>query len=105
MTVSDEKIQITILILSRGPLSSKYGREDEDGPRANIWDYQVETTGLSSGRTGNDSRGHCCKSQFDDGEDEHPDCYITNIRVYLSRELRSFRSDSHTICDSKRSIC
>ena len=57
------------------------------------------------GSTGNDSRGHCCKSQFDDGEDEHPDRYITNIRVYLSRELRSFRSDSHTICDSKHPIC
>ena len=100
MTVSDDKIQITILILRRGALSSKDGREDEDGRRANLWDYQVDTAGLQFGSTGNGSRGHCCKSQFDDGEDEHPDRYITNIRVYLSRELRSFRSDSHTICDS-----
>ena len=30
MTVPDDKIQITILILRRGALSSKDGREDED---------------------------------------------------------------------------
>ena len=91
--------------MRQGALSRKDGREDKDGTPANLWDYQVETAGLQSGSTGNDSRGHCCKSQFDDGEDEHPDRYITNIRVYLSRELRSFRSDSHTICDSKHHIC
>ena len=104
MSVSVDMIQITILILSRGPLSSKYGREDEDGPRANIWDYQVETEGLQSGSTGNYCRGHCCKSQLDDREDEHPDHYIINIRVYLRREFRALRSDSHTICDPKQSI-
>ena len=31
--ISDDKIQITILILRRGALSSKDGREDEDGRR------------------------------------------------------------------------
>ena len=45
-SVSDDKIQITILILRRGALSSKDGIEDEDGRRANLWDYQVETAGL-----------------------------------------------------------
>ena len=79
----------------------KDGRKDEDGRRANLWDYQVET----AGSTGNDSRGHCCKSQHDDGEDEHPNRYIINIRVYLRIEFRSLRSDSHTFCDSKYSIC
>ena len=78
MTVPDDKIQITILILRRGVLSSK---------------------------DGNDSRGHCCKSQLDDGEEEHPDRYIINIRVYLRIEFRSLRLDSHTFCDSKHSIC
>ena len=47
MTVSDDKIQITILILRRGALSSKDGIEGEDGRRANLWDYQVETAGFS----------------------------------------------------------
>ena len=37
--------------------------------------------------TGNDSRGHCCKSQLDDGEDEHPDRYKMNIRVYLGENF------------------
>ena len=46
MLVSDDKIQITILILRRGALSSKDGIEDEDGRLANLWDYQVETAGL-----------------------------------------------------------
>ena len=45
MTVPDDKIQITILILRRGALSSI---EDEDGRRANLWDYQVETEGLAA---------------------------------------------------------
>ena len=45
-SVSDDKIQITILILRRGALSSKDGREDEDRRRANFWDYHVETAGL-----------------------------------------------------------
>ena len=49
--------------------------------------------------------GDSCESQLSDGEDEHPDCYIINIRVYLRRELGSLRSDSHTICDSKHSSC
>ena len=35
-------------------------------------------------------------------ENEHPDRYI--IRVYLRREFRSLRLDSHTICDSKHSF-
>ena len=48
LTVSDDKIQITILILRRGALSSKDGIEDEDGRRGSLWDYQVETTGLES---------------------------------------------------------
>ena len=39
------------------------------------------------------------------GEEEHPDRYIINIRVYLRIEFRSLRSDSHTFCDSKHSIC
>ena len=76
------------------------GRKDEDGRRVNPRDYQVETAGLQSGSTGNDSKGHCCESQLDDGEDAHPDRYIINIRVYLSGEFRSLRSDSLTICDS-----
>ena len=67
MTVSDDKIQITILILRRGALSSKDGQEDEDGRRANLWDYQVETAGLQSGSAGNDSGGHFCESHLDDG--------------------------------------
>ena len=46
LTVSDDKIQITILILRQGALSRKDGREDEVGRRANLWDYQVETAGL-----------------------------------------------------------
>ena len=48
VSVSDDKIQITILILRRDALSSKDGIEDEDGRRANLWDYQVETAGLES---------------------------------------------------------
>ena len=44
--VSDDKIQLTILILIRGALSRKDDREDEVGRRANLWDYQVETGGL-----------------------------------------------------------
>ena len=47
----------------------KDGQEDEDGRRANLWDYQVET----AGSTGNDSGGLCCESHLDDGEVEHPD--------------------------------
>ena len=35
----------------------KEGRKDEDGRRANFWDYQVETAGLLSGSTENDSLG------------------------------------------------
>ena len=45
-----------------------------------------------------------CESHLNDGEDEHSDCSIF-IRVYIRREFRSLRSDSHTICDSKHSIC
>ena len=45
--------------------------------------------GLPLARNGNDFRGHCCESQLDDGEDEHPDRYIINIRLYL-RERTSF---------------
>ena len=48
LSVSDDKIQITILILRRGALSSKDGIEDEDGRRGSLWDYQVETAGLES---------------------------------------------------------
>ena len=51
-------------------MSSKDGREDEDGRRANLWDYQDDTAGLQFGSTGNGSRGHCCKSQLDDREAE-----------------------------------
>ena len=43
VTVSDDKILLTILILMRGALSRKDDREDEVGRRANLWDYQVET--------------------------------------------------------------
>ena len=39
----------------------KDSKEDEDGRRANLWDYQVETAGLQSGSTGNESGGHCCE--------------------------------------------
>ena len=35
----------------------KDSRKDEDGRRANLWDYQVETAGLLSGSTENDSLG------------------------------------------------
>ena len=66
--------------------------------------YDERILGIT-GITGNDSRGHCCESQLDDGEDEHPDRYIINIRVNVRRELLSLRSDSHTICNSKQSIC
>ena len=55
--------------------------------------------------TGNDSGGHCCKSRLNNGEVEHSERYMINIRVYLRKEFRSVRSDSHTICDSKHSIC
>ena len=48
---------------------AKYSRKDEDGLRVNPRDYQVETAGLQTGSTGSDSRGHCCKSQLDGGED------------------------------------
>ena len=61
----------------------KDGRKDEDGRRANLWDYQVETAGLQSGSTGNDSWGHGCESHLNDGEVQHPDPYMINIRVYL----------------------
>ena len=38
-----------------------------DGRRTNLLDYQVETAGLQSGSTGNDSGGHFCESHLDDG--------------------------------------
>ena len=41
----------------------KDGRKDKDGHRAYLWDYQVETAGLQSSSTENDSRGHCSESQ------------------------------------------
>ena len=59
-------------------------REDEDR-RANLWDSQVETAGLQSGSTGNDSWGHCCESNLNDGAVQHPDCYMVNIKVYIRR--------------------
>ena len=83
----------------------KDGRKDKDGRRANLWDYQVETAGLQSGSTGNDSWGHCCESHLNDGKVKHPDHYMINIRIYLRKEFRSLRSDIHTIYDSKDSIC
>ena len=70
MTVPDDKIQITILILRRGALSSKDGIEDEDGRRGSLWDYQVETAGLESGSAGNS----CFEGHLKDGEFEHPQC-------------------------------
>ena len=75
----------------------KDSQEDEDGRRANLWDYQAKTAGLQSGSTGNESGGHCCESHLNDGEVKHPDHYMINIRVYLRREFRSLRSDIHTI--------
>ena len=62
----------------------KDSKEDEDGRRANLWDYQAKTAGLQSGSTRNESGGHCCESHLNDGEVEHPDYYMINIRVYLS---------------------
>ena len=76
----------------------KDSQEDEDGQRGNLWDYLAKTAG-------NESGGHCCESHLNDGVVEHSDYYMINIRVYLRREFRSLRSDSHTICDSKHSIC
>ena len=69
----------------------KDGREGEDGRQAHLEDFQVETTGLESGIAGNSSGGHCFEGHLDDGEFEHPDRYIMNIRIYLGREFRSLR--------------
>ena len=60
----------------------KDGSKDKDGRRANLWDYQVETAGLQSGSTGNDSWGHCCESHLNDGAVQYPDRYMINIKVY-----------------------
>ena len=63
----------------------KDSKKVEDRRRANLWDYQVETAGLKSGSTGNDSWGHCCESHLNDGAVQHPYCYMINIKVYIRR--------------------
>ena len=101
MTVSDDNIQITILILCRGALSSKDGREDEYGRRANHWDYQVKTAALEIilGVIVVKVRSMMERTSIQTTVD------IINIRVYLRRDFPSLRSDNHTICDSKHFIC
>ena len=102
MTVSDDKIQITILILRRGALSSKDGREDEYGRRANHWDYQVKTAALEI------ILGVIVvkvRSMMERTSIQTTAVDVINIWVYLKRDFTSLRSDKHTICDSKHFIC
>ena len=64
----------------------------------NFWDYHVETAGLQSGSTGNDSGEHFCKSHLDDGASRSLHYKYQGMSIIL---FPSLRSASHTICDSK----